>query len=144
MPGAAGLLWDFVGWLDPFLSDVQCSRPGARFTLSGVGVGAGQRSGDGGLGGAETVGNRTVAETVGGEPTDFVGVEGDGWAGSASGSAWAIGLDGGERSLVFPNLSGGVRQPGTIREELAKMLAGTEWDRVHTHVMRKTVATILA
>ncbi len=58
--------------------------------------------------------------------------------------AQAIGLDGGERGLLFPNLSGGVRQPGTIRAELAVMLAGTPWTWVHTHVMRKTVATILA
>jgi integrase len=58
--------------------------------------------------------------------------------------AQAIRLDGGERDLVFPNLSGGVRQPGAIRQELATMLVGTEWTWVHTHVMRKTVATLLA
>jgi integrase len=62
----------------------------------------------------------------------------------AIGRARGIGLDGGEQGLVFPNLSGGVRQPGAIRDELAKMLAGTEWTWVHTHVMRKTVATLLA
>ena len=62
----------------------------------------------------------------------------------AIGRAQAICLDGGEHDLLFMNLSGGVRQPGAIREELAKMLAGTEWEWVHTHVMRKTVATILA
>jgi len=62
----------------------------------------------------------------------------------AIGRAQAIGREGGAHDLLFPNLSGGVRQPGAIREELAKLLAGTEWAWVHTHVMRKTVATLLA
>lgn|GEM_PF-718074 len=62
----------------------------------------------------------------------------------AIGRAQALGLPGGEHDLIFPNLSGGVRQPGAVRVELSRMLAGTEWTWVHTHVMRKTVATLLA
>ncbi|MGO1340344.1 MAG: hypothetical protein ACTMID_01475 [Cellulosimicrobium funkei] len=46
--------------------------------------------------------------------------------------------------VAVTDLSGNVRQPGAIRAELAKMPADTEWTWVHTHVMRKTVATLLA
>ena len=67
-------------------------------------------------------------------------------SGAAAGAAGerAAARSGLDLLVAVTDLSGNVRQPGAIRAELAKMPADTEWTWVHTHVMRKTVATLLA
>ncbi|UCN14399.1 site-specific integrase [Cellulomonas iranensis] len=59
-------------------------------------------------------------------------------------TAAALNLPGGEFELWFPNLSGGLRQPGSVRSELARLVRGTELAWVTTHTMRKTAATAVA
>ena len=59
-------------------------------------------------------------------------------------AAAALGLPGGELALWFPNLRGGLRQPGSVRSELTRLVRGTELAWVTTHTMRKTAATTVA
>ncbi|WP_163275536.1 site-specific integrase [Cellulomonas iranensis] len=59
-------------------------------------------------------------------------------------TADGLGLPGGELGLWFPNLAGSLRQPGSVRSELAHLVRGTELAWVTTHTMRKTAATTVA
>ncbi|MGC0272394.1 tyrosine-type recombinase/integrase [Pseudactinotalea sp. Z1739] len=58
--------------------------------------------------------------------------------------ALSLGMDGGPLHLLFPNLSGGLRQPGNVRTDLGRIVEGTDLEWVTTHTMRKTVVTRVA
>lgn len=46
-------------------------------------------------------------------------------------------------TYVFANLSGGLVQPGNVRTRLGKIVKGTKFEGVHSHIFRKTVGTTL-
>lgn len=46
-------------------------------------------------------------------------------------------------TYVFANLSGGLVQPGNVRTRLGKLVQGTTFEGVHSHIFRKTVGTML-
>ena len=59
--------------------------------------------------------------------------------------ALLLGLDPGPHGLIFPAMEGGkVRQPSGLRRLLAEMLVGSEFAGTHTHLLRKSVGTLVA
>lgn len=59
-------------------------------------------------------------------------------------AALALPLDPGADDLVFPSLKGTPRQPGSVRRELQRLTADTEFATSHTHLFRKTAITQVA
>lgn len=95
-----------------------------------------------------------VPNTEGGmlwQPAVKTGEEGDevvrlvpNFAVEALRAAVDLGLPGGALDLVFPSSRASLRRPSAVRGIVNRLLAGTQWEGLHTHLFRKTVATTIA